>query len=335
MHIRRSDSCHDGARTGRGARRRRSTRAPRAAATRYGFRSLLVATDSDGALDELSAAARARWPAGAPVLARNDSQRFDAIRMAMKRIERAWGEGGTIEAWASSGFMTDVAATDCDGLVGKFTSNMDRVVYALMAGRAHATARSCRSTRPFSSAGSAPPSTARKSNATTGLRAVPLHGRHVTSRRFCHVRVRDDRQEWGMRTGQGPTAKARNWPATTSSSSTLISYACIGMIILQLTLINLAEDNETRNSLGVWCASGNALVLVLMLGSLMVYVHKVIAPEELRKEFDDPCGRQDPYHDRQKARESMVLRLSGHAARRTMNRARRSERARRRATRST
>ena len=88
------------------------------------------------------------------------------------------------------------------------------------------------------------------------------------------------------------------------------------MIILQLTLINLAKDNETRNSLGVWCASGNALVLVLMLGSLMVYVHKVIAPEELRKEFDDPCGRQDPYHDRQKARESMVLRLSGHAARR-------------------
>ena len=36
----------------------------------------------------------------------------------------------------------------------------------------------------------------------------------------------------------------------------------------------------------------------------------------LRKEFDDPCGHRDPYHDRQKARESMVLRLSGHAARR-------------------
>ena len=75
---------------------------------------------------------------------------------------------------------------------------------------------------------------------------------------------------------------------------TLISYACIGMIILQLTLINIAEDHDMRNMLGAWCAIGNALALLLMLGSLMAYVHKVITPKEEGKKFDDPCDSREP-----------------------------------------
>ena len=141
MHIRRGDACnHDAARTGRtcGPVRAYADAAAELAA-RYGFRSLVVASDSDGALAELRALLPASgWPADAPVRARNDSTLSDAVRQRMTHIEHAWRAGGEIEPWHEFySFAADVQLlAECDGLVGKFTSNMDRIVYALMAGRA-------------------------------------------------------------------------------------------------------------------------------------------------------------------------------------------------------
>ena len=79
-------------------------------------------------------------------------------------------------SWAEFySFMTDVQLlADCDGLVGKFTSNMDRVVYALMAGRArcHRPFVSLDAAFCFGGFGASIDST-RNRNATTGLGQFP------------------------------------------------------------------------------------------------------------------------------------------------------------------
>ena len=84
--------------------------------------------------------------------------------------------GGAIEPWHEFySFMVDTQLlAECDGLVGKFTSNMDRVVYALMAGRArcHRPFVSLDAPFCFGGFGSSIDST-RNRNASTGLGQFP------------------------------------------------------------------------------------------------------------------------------------------------------------------
>ncbi|KAH8047140.1 glycoprotein 6-alpha-L-fucosyltransferase [Aureococcus anophagefferens] len=117
--------------------RRRGLRArglrPRA---RYGFGTLVVATDSDAALAELRAALPAcGWPASAPVVAtpaaarggRQDGDKADA------RIEDLMAAGVVDAAEEFAAVLVDVTVlSDCDAFVGKFTSNLDRLAYALL-----------------------------------------------------------------------------------------------------------------------------------------------------------------------------------------------------------
>ena len=183
MHIRRGDSCggREAVRTGRrcAPASEYAVAAGKLAAS-FGFRSLLVATDSDSALDELRRALPTTpgWPRDAPVLARNDSQRRDDIRLHMNHIETAWQEGGEIEPWQEFySFLVDVLLlAEGDGFVGKFTSNIDRIVYALMAGRAgcHRPYVSLDAAFCFGGWGLSIDSTVAR-NATTGLGKFPCH----------------------------------------------------------------------------------------------------------------------------------------------------------------
>jgi hypothetical protein len=140
MHMRHGDSCRDGVRTGRICSAAEVyARAAAEMAAQYKYRSLFVATDSDGALAALRASLPAAgWPTDAPVFVRRDRQRKDVNRRA-KRVESQFADG-SIDSWSEFySFIVDVLLLgDSDGLVGKFTSNMDRVAYALMAGRVSA-----------------------------------------------------------------------------------------------------------------------------------------------------------------------------------------------------
>ena len=91
------------------------------------------------ALAELRAALPAcGWPASAPVVAtpaaarggRQDGAKADA------RIEDLMAAGVVDAAEEFAAVLVDVTLlSDCDAFVGKFTSNMDRLVFALMSGR--------------------------------------------------------------------------------------------------------------------------------------------------------------------------------------------------------
>ena len=136
-HVRRGDSCREGAYMGRtcsdGAAYAREACGLGA---RYGFGTLVVATDSDAALAELRAALPAcGWPASAPVVAtpaaarggRQDGDKSGA------RIEDLMAAGVVDAAEEFAAVLVDVTVlSDCDAFVGKFTSNLDRLAYALL-----------------------------------------------------------------------------------------------------------------------------------------------------------------------------------------------------------
>ena len=137
LHIRHGDSCTD--------RRRFRTCANTSAyaheaallGARYGFRSIFALSDSEAALQELPKALRAAgWPADGPVLMRQDSTRTSVQRSM--RIESAMSRG-VLEPWGELvALLSDAHLVGgCDGFVGKFTGNVDRIAYALMAARSH------------------------------------------------------------------------------------------------------------------------------------------------------------------------------------------------------
>ena len=111
----------------------------------YGYRSVVVATDTDAALDAFSDELKRLAPA-VKVYARADARVDPKIYKKVKRMEKLFvtEDNGrappVVEPWAEYyGFAVDLLAlADCDGFLGKFTSNLARAAYALMAHR-----RSC------------------------------------------------------------------------------------------------------------------------------------------------------------------------------------------------
>ena len=146
-HLRYGDSC--------GARGKRTGRVCAAAEDyarvaadmilQYGYRSVVVATDTDAALDAFSEELKRLAPA-VKVYARHDVRVDPKIYKKVKRMEKLFvtEDNGrappVVEPWAEYyGFAVDLLAlADCDGFLGKFTSNLARAAYALMAHR-----RSC------------------------------------------------------------------------------------------------------------------------------------------------------------------------------------------------
>ena len=137
VHLRRGDACREGAYMGRTCSDGDAyAREAAALGRRYGFGTLVVATDSDAALAELARALPAHgWPATAKVVAspapggrgRQDDAKRDA------RIEDLMASGVVDAADEFAAVLVDVALlSDCDAFVGKFTSNIDRLVYPLL-----------------------------------------------------------------------------------------------------------------------------------------------------------------------------------------------------------
>ena len=104
-------------------------------AARYGFRSLFAMSDSAAAMDALPGAlAQHGWPAHAPVLTRRDDTQGAAHRSMA--IEDAMGRGVIEPCGELAALLTDLhLAARAEGFIGKFTSNMGRLVYSLMAAR--------------------------------------------------------------------------------------------------------------------------------------------------------------------------------------------------------
>ncbi|KAH8091514.1 glycoprotein 6-alpha-L-fucosyltransferase [Aureococcus anophagefferens] len=111
VHLRHGDSCRDGEATGRVCTPAEAYAAPVGdLARRYGYATVVVATDSDAAL-------------------------------AAFRLEHAYAATSKhavlVEPWTEYyGFAADLLLlARCDGFVGKFTSNLSRLAFALMAAR--------------------------------------------------------------------------------------------------------------------------------------------------------------------------------------------------------
>lgn len=170
MHLRRGASCRDGRRSGRVCANGTVYAAAAVEMQRaHGFRSLVVATDSAAALAELEGALpRAGWRAEATraevqtearaeegraekfggrgaaprlrvhgLLATGSAARDSWQHAAAKvRIEAEWA-GGRLDPWSDfEAVLLDVLTlAGADGFVGKYTSNLDRMVLELMAAR--------------------------------------------------------------------------------------------------------------------------------------------------------------------------------------------------------
>ena len=101
---------------------------------RYGFRSIFLATD-DAAIAAAAAASapvagvRIHGPSAAELTAASASRRFE------KRVMQPGGSFDSFGALQTT--LADMVIMGrCDGLVGKFTSNVDRIAYSLMSARA-------------------------------------------------------------------------------------------------------------------------------------------------------------------------------------------------------
>ena len=108
----------------------------------YGYRSLIVTTDSDIALGALEAELP-KWGLQALQIYTRDTKRIGPeIFGRVQRLEHAYGKGKDhtgplVESWTEFyGFTVDLnLLAACDGFVGKFTSNLARIAFALMAAR--------------------------------------------------------------------------------------------------------------------------------------------------------------------------------------------------------
>lgn len=132
MHVRRGDSCSDPRRFRRCGNISEYAHAAAMLSARYGYKALFLMTDSEEVQQAMPAAlVAAGWPQDAPVLARADATRAAAYRQ--KPIESVMASG-LLEPWAElHGLLIDLhLASRCDGLVGKFTSNLDQIALALM-----------------------------------------------------------------------------------------------------------------------------------------------------------------------------------------------------------
>jgi hypothetical protein len=137
IHIRRGDSCRDGRRTGRKcshgsfyaeAALRIMESAP--------FDAVFLATDSDEAITELRTAfAESGLVNLIPIVTRNIVRKNYAESFG--RIEQAF-EKQALDPWVCFyDFLVDqILLSEGVGFVGKFTSNMDRIAYALQSARA-------------------------------------------------------------------------------------------------------------------------------------------------------------------------------------------------------
>ena len=137
LHIRHGDACKDTRRFRTCSNTSEYAHEAARLGMRYGFRSIFAMSDSDAAMRQLPRALRAAgWPADGPVLMRRDTSRSSKKRSMP--IESAMSQG-VIEPWSELvAFLSDVhLAAGCDGFVGKFTGNLDRIAYALMAARSN------------------------------------------------------------------------------------------------------------------------------------------------------------------------------------------------------
>ena len=145
VHLRRGDSCDlsDSLKRGRvcshGAEYAKEVAE---LIVRYGFRSVFAASDSEDAVRELRAAlatAHGGIMRHVPVLVSgldaNSTVRDDKVRQA-KSVETGLTDG-TFNAFSEfKSVLTDlVLLSECEGFVGKFTSNLDRIAYSRMTAR--------------------------------------------------------------------------------------------------------------------------------------------------------------------------------------------------------
>ncbi len=134
-HLRRGDACRDGAYMGRTCSSGDDyARACCDAGRRYGFGTLVVATDSRSALAELKDALDKR---GCPftVRATSDNSVDDETRESA-RVEDLLESNVLDSAKEFAGVLVDVfLLASGDIYIGKFTSNLDRLAYALLVAR--------------------------------------------------------------------------------------------------------------------------------------------------------------------------------------------------------
>ena len=146
IHIRHGDSCRDGPVTGRLCTPAEEYATHVAHMVRaYGYKSLVLATDSDAALAALRAALAHLGLADIGLFVRTDRRVDPTIFKRVQRLEHAYNKGPLgwrrdpplVEPWTEYyGFAVDLLLLSaCDGFVGKFTSNLARIAYALMAAR--------------------------------------------------------------------------------------------------------------------------------------------------------------------------------------------------------
>ena len=129
-HLRRGDACRDGAYMGRTCSSGDDyARACCDAGRKYGFGTLIVATDSSSALAELTAAlAERRCPF--TVKATSDTSVDDKTRESA-RVEDLLESNVLDSAKEFAGVLVDVfLLASGDVYIGKFTSNLDRLAYA-------------------------------------------------------------------------------------------------------------------------------------------------------------------------------------------------------------
>ena len=118
---------------------------------RYRYRSIVATSDSQDALGEFRRAIEGSG--GPPVVTTGALVVGDLMKKRNEELRRRNGAGSKVdfifdhyESWDAGekpdvwqihlDFLADLhLMADCDGLVGKFTSNVDRIVLALMAVR--------------------------------------------------------------------------------------------------------------------------------------------------------------------------------------------------------
>ncbi|KAH8061531.1 glycoprotein 6-alpha-L-fucosyltransferase [Aureococcus anophagefferens] len=109
-------------------------------ARRYGYATVVVATDSDAALAAFVAELPRRGLGHLNVVARR-SRVDPSVFGEVQRLEHAYAATSKhavlVEPWTEYyGFAADLLLlARCDGFVGKFTSNLSRLAFALMAAR--------------------------------------------------------------------------------------------------------------------------------------------------------------------------------------------------------
>ena len=148
LHMRRGDSCSDGRRTGRICSNGTAyATGVMEMVSSFGYRSLVVTSDSDDAVGELRAALASRgWQPHWPIIASTASQSAERDRWFKESRQPGWRDKIRIEAqWAAGdldpwedfeSFLIDVfLLRESDGFVGKFTSMFGRLVFELMSAR--------------------------------------------------------------------------------------------------------------------------------------------------------------------------------------------------------